>query len=94
MRIGVAMRREMKSAPVTVAQSAVLSALLIGGAMRVSDLARNEGVKLPTMTQIVGRMEMTEFDARILDFESVVAAVSAAEVADAAEALAARLPQY
>lgn len=58
MRIGVAMRREMKSAPVTVAQSAVLSALLIGGAMRVSDLARNEGVKLPTMTQIVGRMEI------------------------------------
>lgn len=57
MRISVAMRREMKSAPVTVAQSAVLSALIVGQAMRVSDLARNEGVKLPTMTQIIGRME-------------------------------------
>ena len=34
-----------------------MSALLIAEAMRVSDLARNEGVTLPTMTQIVGRME-------------------------------------
>lgn len=34
-----------------------MSALLIGEAMRVSDLARNEGVTLPTMTQIIGRME-------------------------------------
>ena len=33
-----------------------MSALLIAEAMRVSDLARNEGVTLPTMTQIVGRM--------------------------------------
>lgn len=57
MRVSVAMRREMRSAPVTVAQSAVMSALLIAEAMRVSDLARNEGVTLPTMTQIVGRME-------------------------------------
>jgi len=57
MRITVAMRREMMSASVTTAQSAVLSALLIGQPMRVSDLARNEGVKLPTMTQIIGRME-------------------------------------
>lgn len=57
MRISVAMRREMRTAPVTDAQSAVMSALLIGEAMRVSDLARNEGVTLPTMTQIIGRME-------------------------------------
>lgn len=57
MRVSVAMRREMRSAPVTVAQSAVMSALLVAQAMRVSDLARNEGVTLPTMTQIVGRME-------------------------------------
>lgn len=57
MRISVAMRREMRTAPVTDAQSAVMSALLIGEAVRVSDLARNEGVTLPTMTQIIGRME-------------------------------------
>jgi len=62
MRIVVALRREMRSADVPPAQSAVLSALLIRGPMRVSDLARNEGVRLPTMTQIIGRM----VDARLV----------------------------
>lgn len=57
MRISVALRREIKASQVTVAQSAVMSALMVADAMRVSDLARNEGVTLPTMTQIVGRME-------------------------------------
>ncbi|SOZ22246.1 conserved hypothetical protein [Cupriavidus taiwanensis] len=64
MRIVVALRREMRAAHVPPAQSAVLSALLVRGPMRVSDLARNEGVRLPTMTQIVGRMVDAELIAR------------------------------
>lgn len=57
MRIAVAMRREMRNGPLTVAQSAVLSALLFAGPLRISDLARNEGVATATMTQIIARME-------------------------------------
>lgn len=64
MRIVVALRREMMATPVTAAQSAVLSALVIGQPMRVSDLAKNEGVKLPTMTQIIGRMEAANLVSR------------------------------
>jgi hypothetical protein len=42
---------------------------------------------------IVGRMEMSEFDARILDFESVHQASSAAEIARVSAGLVARLPK-
>jgi DNA-binding MarR family transcriptional regulator len=56
LRISQALRRETKKLPVTQAQSAVLSALLIGDPMRLSDLARAEAVSLPTMTQVVNQM--------------------------------------
>jgi DNA-binding MarR family transcriptional regulator len=56
LRISQALRRETKDLPLTRAQSAVLSALLIGDPMRLSDLARAEAVSLPTMTQVVNRM--------------------------------------
>lgn len=65
---------------------------LLGKAVgEVATRARQAGVPCHA---IVGRMEMTEFDARILDFESVVEAGSAKDVADAAERLAAGLAQY
>jgi glycerate kinase len=65
---------------------------LLGKAVgEVATRARQAGVPCHA---IVGRMEMTEFDARILDFESVTEAGSAAAVADAAERLVAVLAQY
>lgn len=65
---------------------------LLGKAVgEVATRARQAGVPCHA---IVGRMEMTEFDARILDFESVTEAGSADAVADAAERLVAVLAQY
>jgi glycerate kinase len=65
---------------------------LLGKAVgEVATRARQGGVPCHA---IVGRMEMTEFDARILDFESVTEASSAAAVADAAEQLVTVLPHY
>lgn len=65
---------------------------LLGKAVgEVATRARQAGVPCHA---IVGRMEMTEFDARILDFESVTEAGSANDVADAAERLVAVLAQH
>jgi DNA-binding MarR family transcriptional regulator len=56
LRISQALRRETKLLPITRAQSAVMSAILIGKPMRLSDLARAEAVTLPTMNQVINRM--------------------------------------
>lgn len=56
LRIGQAMRRDTQQLPVTIAQGAVLS-LLRGGPRSVGELARAEGVRPPSMTQLVNRME-------------------------------------
>ncbi len=54
--LGQAMRRDAETLPVSVAQSAVL-ARLRGGPKTVGDLATAEGVRAPSMTQIINRME-------------------------------------
>lgn len=54
-RISHVMRRETNALPVTQAQSAVLGQVY-KGPLRMSELARAEGVRLPSMTQIVSRM--------------------------------------
>ena len=51
-----AMRRDAETLPVSVAQSAVLSRLR-GGPKTVGKLATAEGVRAPSMTQIINRME-------------------------------------
>lgn len=56
LRVGQAMRRETETLPLTVAQNSVLNQL-IDGPRKVAELARAEGVRLPSMTQIVNRME-------------------------------------
>ncbi|MGW1159664.1 MarR family winged helix-turn-helix transcriptional regulator [Streptomyces sp. NPDC002513] len=56
LRVGQAMRRETETLPLTVAQGSVLNQLIVGP-RKVGELARAEGVRLPSMTQIVGRME-------------------------------------
>src|SRR3984957_6510973 len=50
------MRRDAETLPVSVAQSAVLSRLR-GGPKTVGELASAEGVRAPSMTQIINRME-------------------------------------
>jgi len=65
---------------------------LLGKAVgEVATRARQAGVPCHA---IVGRKVMTEFDARILDFESVVEAGSVEDVAEVAERLTAGLAQY
>jgi DNA-binding MarR family transcriptional regulator len=54
--LGQAMRRDAGTLPVSVAQSAVLSRLR-GGPKTVGELAAAEGVRAPSMTQIINRME-------------------------------------
>jgi DNA-binding MarR family transcriptional regulator len=54
--LGQAMRRDAETLPVGVAQSAVLSRLR-DGPKTVGELATAEGVRAPSMTQIINRME-------------------------------------
>jgi DNA-binding MarR family transcriptional regulator len=54
--VGQAMRRDAGTLPVSVAQSAVLSRLR-DGSKTVGELAAAEGVRAPSMTQIINRME-------------------------------------
>lgn len=55
-RLSQALRREAANSPLTTAQTAVLGLLMLGRPLRVSDLARAEGVTMPTMTQVIKRM--------------------------------------
>jgi DNA-binding MarR family transcriptional regulator len=61
--LGQAMRRDAETLPVSVAQSAVLSRLR-GGPKTVGELATAEGVRAPSMTQIINRMEEAGWVAR------------------------------
>lgn len=61
--LGQAMRRDAESLPVSVSQSAVLSRLR-GGPKTVGELAAAEGVRAPSMTQIINRMEETGWVSR------------------------------
>jgi DNA-binding MarR family transcriptional regulator len=54
--LGQAMRRDAETLPVSVAQSAVLSRLR-DAPKTVGELAAAEGVRAPSMTQIINRME-------------------------------------
>jgi DNA-binding MarR family transcriptional regulator len=65
LRISQALRRETKLLPITRTQSAVLNLLLLGKPMRLSDLARAEAVTLPTMTQVINRMEASGWVTRM-----------------------------
>jgi DNA-binding MarR family transcriptional regulator len=63
LRLSQAMRRDTQGLPVTIAQGAVLS-LLRAGPRTVGELARAEGVRPPSMTQIINRMEELGWVAR------------------------------
>lgn len=65
---------------------------LLGKAVgEVATRARQSGVPCHA---IVGRRSISEFDARILDFENIAEAVDGREIANSAEQLAGTLPEH
>jgi glycerate kinase len=83
--------RMLAARAVITGEGALDRQTLLGKAVgEVATRARQAGVPCHA---IVGRMEMTEFDARILDFESVHQAGSAAEISRVSAGLFARLPK-
>jgi DNA-binding MarR family transcriptional regulator len=64
-RVAQAVRRDTAAAGLTTAQSSVLNLLLVESPLRVSDLARAEAVKMPTMTQVVNRLASAGWVTRI-----------------------------
>src|SRR5689334_20439763 len=58
VRLSLVLRREQQARlSLSLAQSTVLGQLLDGRPRRMGELAATEGVRLPTMTEIVARME-------------------------------------
>ena len=57
-------RKEDDQTGVTPGRLSALSVLVFGGAMRMTDLARAEHVKPPTMTRIVAALEAAKLATR------------------------------
>ena len=62
-------RREDDRTGITPGRLSALSVLVFGGPMRVTDLARAEHVKPPTMTRIVAALEAARLARRTADAE-------------------------
>jgi DNA-binding MarR family transcriptional regulator len=60
-------RREDERSGIGPARLSALSVLVFGGAMRLTELARAEHVKPPTMTRIVAALEQDGFVRRLPD---------------------------
>src|SRR5262245_34793888 len=60
-------RKEDEQAGIGPARLSALSVLVFGGPMRLTDLARSEQVKPPTMTKIVAGLERSGFVRRRID---------------------------
>lgn len=68
-------RREDESAGLGPARLSALSVVVFGGAIRISDLARAEQVRTPTMTPIVAALERDGLVTRETDASDARAAV-------------------
>jgi len=60
-------RKEDERTGITPSRLSALSVLVFGGPMRVTDLARAEHVKPPTMTRIVAALEADQLARRTVD---------------------------
>jgi DNA-binding MarR family transcriptional regulator len=60
-------RHSPKLGTTTLTQNSVLSVLVTDGPQRMSVLAEREGVRLPTMTNVVGRLERAGYVTRASD---------------------------
>jgi DNA-binding MarR family transcriptional regulator len=69
------LRREDAATGLSPARLSALSVLVFGGPMRISDLARAEQVKTPTMTPIVAALEAATLIARDKDEQDARASV-------------------
>jgi DNA-binding MarR family transcriptional regulator len=69
------LRREDTATGLSPARLSALSVLVFGGAMRISDLARAEQVKTPTMTPIVAALEAAALITREKDEQDARASV-------------------
>ncbi|MCP2261432.1 DNA-binding transcriptional regulator, MarR family [Streptoalloteichus tenebrarius] len=56
-RLYYVVRRETPQYQLTLTQGSVLAALVLDGPQRMSALAEREGVRTPSMTDVVGRLE-------------------------------------
>ena len=61
------LRREDAATPLPPARLSALSVIAFGGPIRISDLARAEQVRTPTMTPIVGALEQAGLVERLPD---------------------------
>ncbi|NYT83868.1 MarR family transcriptional regulator [Alcaligenaceae bacterium] len=91
LRISQAMRRETKTLPITQSQSAVLSALMMGKPMRLTDLAKAEAVSLPTMNQVINRMMLSGWVRKTQQAETSVVLIEITEEGRSAAAQTAKL---
>lgn len=69
------LRREDSATGLSPARLSALSVLVFGGPMRISDLARAEQVKTPTITPIVAALEALELITRVKDDQDARASV-------------------
>lgn len=90
MRIALAARRDAQHLVVTNTQGAVLSLLLHNGPLGVGELARAEGVRPPTMTQVINRMEQSGWVTR----SGPAVRGSRAEITELGRAVAADVAAY
>lgn len=69
------LRREDTAIGLSPARLSALSVLVFGGPMRISDLARAEQVRTPTITPVVAALEQAELIARDKDEQDARASV-------------------
>jgi DNA-binding MarR family transcriptional regulator len=69
------LRREDAAQPLGPARLSALSVVVFGGPLRISDLARAEQVRTPTMTPIVAALEHAGLIAREADSNDARAAI-------------------
>ena len=69
------LRREDEKTGLSPARLSALSVVVFGGPMRISDLARAEQVKTPTITPVVAALERDGLITRVVDERDARAAV-------------------
>ncbi|GAA2806604.1 MarR family transcriptional regulator [Crossiella cryophila] len=66
-RLYYVVRRETPQHQLTLTQASVLATLAAGGAARMSVLAEREGVRMPSMTDVIARLERLGLASRLPD---------------------------
>lgn len=83
-RLYYVVRRETPQVPLTLSQGAALATVVARGPLRMGDLAAAEGVRVPSMTDVVARLERAGLVTRVPDPEDGRAVLVEATAAGAA----------